>query len=151
MAIANAARISSLENILKKHEGTVTALARDGVLARLQEEEAALRERLPSFDAIHGELRRALDTKRVTRERDAVLGLDGHRLPAAGARPRSWYAWRRTAPGPTSSATRASRPATSTTSGRGWSARRSRSSPAATAGDCGSSSWKRRSFPRTSA
>lgn len=73
VTIANAARISSLENILKKHEGTMTALARDGVVARLQEEEARLRERLPSFDAIHGELRRALDAKRATRERDAVL------------------------------------------------------------------------------
>ncbi|HEX5043521.1 MAG TPA: S46 family peptidase [Candidatus Polarisedimenticolaceae bacterium] len=66
VAIANASRIASLENYLKKHEGTLVALQRDGVVLRKREEEARLG--IPT-----GELERALAPARAVRARDAVL------------------------------------------------------------------------------
>ncbi len=66
VAIANASRIASLENYLKKHEGTLVALERDGIVARKREEETRLR--LPQE-----ELARALAPARAVRERDTLL------------------------------------------------------------------------------
>jgi hypothetical protein len=73
VALANASRIASLENFLKKHEGTLTALERDGIVARKRGEEAALRKRDPAAAAALGELLRAREPQRATRERDTVL------------------------------------------------------------------------------
>jgi hypothetical protein len=66
VALANASRIASLENYLKKHEGMLAALQRDGIVARKREEETRLG--IPT-----GELTRALAPARAMRERDTVL------------------------------------------------------------------------------
>jgi hypothetical protein len=86
IAIKNASRIRSLANYLKKHEGTLEAFARGGLLARRTDEEKRLAA-LSASDAAGGpRLRDALAgigrwnaALRRTRERDAVLAwlLDG--------------------------------------------------------------------------
>ena len=106
----------------------MTALARDGVVARMQEEEARLGDRIPAFDAIQGELRRVLDAKRATRERDAVLAWMATASPLLEqAEKLVRLAQNRTRPD--LERDEATRPAISPTCGRGWSAGRSRVEP----------------------
>ena len=73
IALANTSRVASLENYLKKHRGTLAALARDGLVARKRAEEAQLRERVAGLAAVQAEVERVLERRRATRERDAVL------------------------------------------------------------------------------
>jgi len=73
VAIANASRVASLENYLKKHQGTLVALERDGIVARKREEEARQRARDPSVHAVEADLQRALAPGRAVRQRDTVL------------------------------------------------------------------------------
>jgi hypothetical protein len=79
IALANANRIASLENYLKKHTGTLEAYERGHFVAEKQAQERRLRRALDdtlgaSYDTASAELQKLLDAKRATRERDTVFG-----------------------------------------------------------------------------
>lgn len=79
IALANASRIASLENYLKKHTGTLEAFKRGSFVTAKRAQERRLRESLDatlgvSYDKASGELEKLLAAKRATRERDTVFG-----------------------------------------------------------------------------
>ena len=79
IALANAARISSLENILKKHVGTLEAYERGSFVTAKQAQEKRLRSALDptlgaAYDTANAELQKILAGERATRERDTVFG-----------------------------------------------------------------------------
>lgn len=77
--IANATRVSSLENIHKKNEGVLAAFQRDGLLARKVAEEGRLKEFVAAnpgkaigYELAAEEYSGHLARERATRERDTV-------------------------------------------------------------------------------
>ncbi|HYH06419.1 MAG TPA: S46 family peptidase [Thermoanaerobaculia bacterium] len=78
IALANAARISSLENYLKKHTGTLEAYGRGRFTTAKQRQEAGIRTKLEpamqtSYDTAVKEIETILAQKRATRERDTLF------------------------------------------------------------------------------
>ncbi|HWW60036.1 MAG TPA: S46 family peptidase, partial [Thermoanaerobaculia bacterium] len=80
IALKNANRIASIENILKKHQGVLESFRRGNVLAAKRADEAAIRKALASdpklaaeYDAAVTEERRLLAEKHKTLERDAMF------------------------------------------------------------------------------
>ncbi|MBI2212819.1 MAG: S46 family peptidase [Acidobacteria bacterium] len=78
--IANATRVSSLENYLKKYEGVLEAFHRDGLLDRKLEDEKHVAELVASkpelakrYEAAAKEYASLLATERATRDRDLVV------------------------------------------------------------------------------
>ena len=79
--LLNASRISSLENYLKKHRGTLEAFSRDNLLATKLASEKELEaymgrnpERAAEYRMQRDEFRQVLQRDWATRERDLVLG-----------------------------------------------------------------------------
>ncbi|HEX2059947.1 MAG TPA: S46 family peptidase, partial [Thermoanaerobaculia bacterium] len=78
IALTNAARISGLENYLKKHVGMLESFERAGIVEAKRREEAALRGKLDptlatAYDTASAELQKVLAEKRRTRERDELF------------------------------------------------------------------------------
>ncbi|HEX2122576.1 MAG TPA: S46 family peptidase, partial [Thermoanaerobaculia bacterium] len=78
IALKNASRISSLENYLKKHTGTLEAYRRAGIVAAKKKDESAIRAALDpklgaAYDLAAAELQKILAEKHRTRERDTIL------------------------------------------------------------------------------
>ena len=78
IALKNAGRIAGLENILKKHTGTLEGFARSGILEQKRAQEAATRAKLDAklgaqYDAAVKELQAIHAEKLRTRERDTLL------------------------------------------------------------------------------
>lgn len=78
IALANASRISGLENILKKHVGTLEAYERGSFVTAKQAQEKRLRGALDAklgaaYDTANTELQKILAGKRAMRERDTVF------------------------------------------------------------------------------
>jgi len=77
IALANAARISSLENYLKKHTGTLEAFERGSYVTEKQGQSKRNRAMLDAslgtrYDAASSELEKLLATERATEQRDTV-------------------------------------------------------------------------------
>ena len=78
IALANASRIASLENYMKKHTGSLEAFNRGHYVEQKQAQEAAMHAALSPelakrYDAANDELQKILAAKRATRERDLVF------------------------------------------------------------------------------
>jgi hypothetical protein len=78
IALANASRIASLENYLKKHTGTLAAFERGSLLNEKRAQEQRLRAALDAklgaaYDAASAELQAILTKERTTRERDTLF------------------------------------------------------------------------------
>jgi Peptidase S46 len=78
IALANASRIASLENYLKKHTGTLEAFDRGGFVAEKEAQERRMRRALddklgPAYDTANAELQKLLEQERATRERDTIF------------------------------------------------------------------------------
>ena len=80
VAIANASRIRSLANYMKKYQGTLEAFERADFLSRRAEEESRIRalmsndpELVQRHEEVMAELRSIFARERATRERDTVL------------------------------------------------------------------------------
>lgn len=79
IALANASRIASLENYLKKHVGTLEAYKRGSFVTEKQAQEKRQRNALDAtlgaaYDKANAELQKILAGERATRERDTVVG-----------------------------------------------------------------------------
>jgi hypothetical protein len=79
IALANASRIASLENYLKKHIGTLEAYKRGSFVTEKQAQEKRQRRALDptlgaAYDTANAELQKILTGKWATRERDTVFG-----------------------------------------------------------------------------
>lgn len=80
IALKNASRIASVENILKKHEGVLESFRRAKTVEAKRTDEAAIRTKVGSdpklladYDVSVGEQRRMLAGRRNTIERDALF------------------------------------------------------------------------------
>jgi hypothetical protein len=78
IALANASRIASLENYLKKHTGTLEAYERGSFVTEKRAQERRLRQSLDatlgaSYDKASAELEKLLAAERATRQRDTVF------------------------------------------------------------------------------
>ncbi|HEY0160676.1 MAG TPA: S46 family peptidase [Thermoanaerobaculia bacterium] len=78
VALANASRIASHENYLKKWTGTLQAYDRGRFIAAKERDEQRMRAALQgelatAYDAASAELRQLLDRRRATRERDTLF------------------------------------------------------------------------------
>ena len=78
--IRNAARIRSLENFLKKYQGTLDAFRRSGLVEKRMAEEKNMAERAAAdpaaaarFSKLMGEIAKLNARTRATRERDTIL------------------------------------------------------------------------------